>query len=97
MIDTDDGKSYSIVYGCSYILGISRVESIYILTRSALEKGTTQWQQMQAKVLGSIQSKFAYEGGASKYWDPEWFNWTPQGDKVCDYSLTYENQKGKDL
>ena len=57
------------------------MESIYILTRSALEKGTTQWQQMQAKVLGSIQSKFTYEGGASKYWDPEWFNWTPQGDK----------------
>ena len=44
VIDTDAGKSYSIVYGCSYIFGIKRVESVFVLTREAMEKGSAKWE-----------------------------------------------------
>lgn len=76
VIDTDGGKSYSIVYGCSHVLGIKRVESVFVLTRAALEKGTKEWTAMQQKVLGVMKSKFNYEGGSSKYWDPTYFTET---------------------
>ena len=40
VIDTDNAKSYSIIYGCSYTLGIKRVESVFVLTRDPLVLGS---------------------------------------------------------
>lgn len=78
VIDTDVGGkdakgSYSIVYGCSHILGIKRVESVFILTRDKLVVGQAKWNDMQKKIFGIIKDKFSYTGGATNYWDPSWY------------------------
>ena len=91
VIDTDGGKSYSIVYGCSYIFGVKRAESVFVLTREALQFGTAQWEKMMKKVLVIIENKFKYEGGEDKYWSRDWYNFTEQGSEKCDYTLTYED------
>jgi len=73
VIDTDY-DSYSIVYSCSKIASIYRIESFYVISRDTLEPGSKEWTDMNNKVMPKIQELFKTNvSGREKYLDTKSF------------------------
>ncbi len=55
---TTDYDSYSIVHSCKLFLGFKKMEFMWVLTRKALEKGSSDFIAMDYKIKGIIIDKF---------------------------------------
>lgn len=95
VIDTDY-KTYTLVHSCSIFLGVYKMEYNWVLTRQVFETGSEAWKTMQKKVLALIKNKYEFMGGSDKYWRPEWYVATKQGQNVCDYNLQFTGESKVD-
>ena len=54
-----DLTSYSVIYTCDNYLGpMLKIESMWILTREAIETGTKEWYDMYNSLVPKILDRF---------------------------------------
>ena len=77
-----------MIYSCNHLLGVYRRESLWVLTRQALARGSDAWTEMRNKVVPIIKSLTISSETKKQYWDaPE----TPEAGVTPPESYWKEN------
>ena len=84
VVDTDY-EGYAIVYECGISLGFQRTEKLWIMTRDAIVRDSSKFNDMWNKVSPKIQALFKTDTPGNEYYIDKrnWLAAPVQGSDYC--------------